>query len=265
MAFSIILSCEEEEESNIVIFLEPEEAVIETNTNEHLFLVLEAKANKGELTGFTITQKDEYFGIKTLVDSSFELKSVNFSYDFIVPEFPDSTETILTFMVRNNLGEQVQAAKRIIVNKGSSLVTVSTGNVIYSRLSDKPNAFNLKEMTPGYISDLFDIDVDFMDNSIDSINGNNLSREWVSRNGLNFVQYNSFNFAMANSTMIVNAYESGIKLTKAVGIEDSDIYLIGRNNNAIGAVQLVSITDSDSTLNDKYVFNIKILDSYFDN
>ncbi len=259
------ISCDEEEESALVVFLTPQEAIIETNTNEHVFLKLEARATKGEISSFKITQKDEYAGILSLVDSSLgNIKFVNYDFDYIVPEFPDSTETLLTFTINDNLGNQIQTAKRLIINKGSSLISESSGHVIYSSLSDKPNAFNIKNLAPNFSTDLIDKEIDFMDNSVDSINGNDLSRTWLSKNDLNFVQYNSFNYALANSTMISNAYESGIKLNKITNITDNNVFLVGKDHDAIGAIQIISVVDSDSTLNDKYVFNIKVIDTYIE-
>ena len=257
-----LTNCEEVEESPLVIFLTPQEAIIEANTNEHIFITVEARANQGNINQLIVEQKDEYSGIISIVDSSLENSYLNYTLDYIIPEYPDSTETLITFTVRDNIGNQIQAAKRLMINKGSSLISESSGHVIYSSLSDKPNAFNLANLTPGYSADLFDVDVDFMDNSVDSIDGNEISRVWISQNSLDFVQYNGFNFAMANSSMISDAYDIGIKLTKATNIQDSDVFLIGRNNNAIGAIQIISIVDADSTLNDKYMFNLKIIDSY---
>lgn len=253
-------SCEETEESPLVIFLNPQKAIIETNTNEHILITVDINSTQAEINNFQITQQDDYAGVYRIVDTTINQFSMNYVLDFIVPEYPDSTETLLTFSATDNLGNQIQAAKKILINKGSSLVSESSGHTIYSFLSKKPNAFNLENNIRGFSVDMFDIDVDFMDYSLDSIHGNSLSREWISRNGLRFVQYNGFNFAMANSTMIESAYASGIKLSKATNIQDSDIFLIGREDDAIGVIQVISVVDSDSTLNDKYVFNLKTID-----
>jgi len=255
------LSCTENKESPIVIFLSPEESVIEVNSNEHILFTIDSRATQGNITKITITKQDEYTGVENIIDSTVYTPTFIYSLDFIIPQYPDSSEILLIVTVYDNLGNIANSAKRLVINKGSSLITESSGNIMYSSLSGKPNAFNLKNMIPGYASDLFDADIDFMDNSIDSINGNEMSKTWISKNGLNFLKYNGFNYALANSLMISSSYLTGIRLSKITDLEESDIILVGRNETPIGAIQIISITDSDSTLNDKYVFNIKIIDA----
>lgn len=256
----VFSSCEETEESPLVIFLNPQKAIIETNTNEHIIITVDINSTQAELNNFQITQQDDYAGVNRIVDTTINQFSMNYVLDFIVPEYPDSTETLLTFSATDHLGNHIQAAKKLLINKGSSLVSESSGHVLYSSLANKPDAFNMESITTGYSADMNDTEIDFKDNSKVSEHGNVLSREWISKDSLSFVQYNGFNYAMANSTMIESAYESGIKLSKATNIKDSDIFLVGREDDAIGVIQVISVVDSDSTLNDKYVFNLKIIE-----
>ena len=43
-------------------------------------------------------------------------------------------------------------------------------------------------------------------------------------------------------------------------IKDSDIIIVGKGNKAIGAIQVLTVTDAAGYETDKYVFSIKKLD-----
>lgn len=257
----VLFNCEEEQATSpILVFLTPTGTTIEANTNDHVFITVEASTNIGNTLSLHIESVDDLYGIQPLFDSIFNRTSFNYMFDYIVPQFPDSTETLLIFSLANDVNDEAKIAKRILINKGESFVSESTGHIIYSSASDKPNSFSLKSLSPGYLADSATFEVDIVDASDIAIHGETLSRTWISHTGLSFVQFNGFNYASANSLTIKNAYEIGVKLSKITNIQDSDVYLVGKGSAAIGVIQVVAVTDQPMVTDDKYTFSIKKLD-----
>ena len=253
-------ACENmEEESPIIVHFTPDEPVLQINSNKHLLITVEAESGFSNLSLMRISKKDNYYGNKVLVDSVLDSKKLYYELDYVIPEYPDSTEILIAFSFLDDLGNSLNAMKKVLVNEGASMVSESSGHVVYSSLSGKLGAFNLAKRIPLFGEEA---EVDFYDNTIDSLSGNTLSREWIGKNGTDFVLYNGFNYALVNSLTISDAYHAGIKLTKASNIQDNNVYLIGKMGEPVGVIQIINVTDSDSTLNDKYIFNLKVFNEY---
>jgi hypothetical protein len=258
---AISLSCESEgEESPILVFLSPNDSRIEANSNDHVFLTIESRTVAGANLRLYIQSVDPLYGVKPVLDSLFAFKKIKYLFDYMVPVYPDSTESILIFTLMNDEGDQIQIAKRLFVNKGAASVKESSGNIIYSSLSSKPNAFSLPELTPVYLADSLTRSLDIIDASVQENNPtSSLSKTWVSRTNLLFVKFSGFNYADANAVTINNSYKSGIKLSRVTDLKDSDILIVGKGNKALGAIQIISVADLDGKENDKYVFSVKKL------
>lgn len=256
-----LLSCEPEQAgSPILVFLSPSESHIEANSNDHVFIRIESRTESGSHLHLAIESVDALHGAHQIFDSTFNFKKINYLFDYVVPPFPDSTETLLVFSLMNDDGDQIQIAKRLFINKGASSIKETSGHVMYSSLSSEPSAFSLKELTPAYLADSLTRSLDIIDASTEQKNTDgSLSRTWISRTDLLFVKFSGFNYADADAITISNAYKSGIKHSSVNNLKDSDILIVGRGNKAIAAVQLLIVTDADGHENDKYVFNIKKL------
>ncbi|UXP33005.1 hypothetical protein N6H18_03420 [Reichenbachiella agarivorans] len=256
----LLFACTEQgEDSPILVFLKPSDINVEANSKEHILITFEAYSEDAKLTEMVIDQSDDYFGFVNLVDSGLQTNNFKYILDYVVPEYPDSTVTLLTFSVVNENGDEAQIAKTISVNKSASFVEATSGHVIYSGLSEKQSCFNLYNMTPVYLEDSVDFQLDFVELTDSLSKTDDLSYDWGSRSGISFVKFNGFNYAQATSVKINEAYGGGVKTTKITNIADDDIFLFGRNNVAFGALQIVVISDPEGTLNDKYVFNLKMI------
>jgi hypothetical protein len=261
-AIGLLLSCEPEEmESPILVFLSPSDSKIEANSNDHVFIRVESRTQAGSHIHLRIETIDVLRGSQLVFDSSFNFKKINYLYDYIVPVYPDSTESLLVFTAMNDDGDQIQIAKRLYINKGASSVKETSGNVMYSSLSSEPNAFSLEELTPVYLADSLTRSLDIIDASTKEKNADgSISRTWISRTNLQFVKFSGFNYADADAVTISNAYKSGIKLSSINNLKDSDIILIGKGSQAIGAIQIIAVTDIAGHEGDKYVFSVKKLE-----
>lgn len=258
----ISFSCEPEQvESPILVFLTPEIPRIETNSTDHVFITVDSRSQQGQRLRLQIESVDVLYGVRPIFDSLFAFNRINYLFDYIVPAYPDLTESLLIFKLSNDAGDQIQIAKRLFINKGASSVTEASGNVSYSTLSSKPSGFSFAAMTPVYLADSLTKSIDIYDASTVKNNqaDGSLSRTWLSRTSLQFVKFNGFNYPDADAITINNSYKSGIKLSRATDLKDSDILIVGKGDKAIGAIQIISITDLAGVENDKYVYSIKKL------
>ncbi|MGL1885374.1 MAG: hypothetical protein OCD76_02570 [Reichenbachiella sp.] len=258
MVFS---SCQEDvAPSELLVFLSPEDIVIEGNSGEHVLIQFDAISNNSLLSKMVIQQSDDYFGLSTLLDSSLETSSIRYILDYVIPDYPDSTVALLTFGVLNQNNTESRIAKKVLVNKGASSLTETSGHVVFSQQSKSPSAFELSTVTPVYLADTLTRQLDFMDLTTEE-QGDVLSREWGSKTELSFVQFNSFNYASASAVSIKSAYDTGSKSSKVTNVVDGDIYLIGRGDQPFGAIQIIVVSDVEGADNDKYVFSIKLIDN----
>ena len=257
-----IISCDPQQtESPILVFLSPEAATIEANSNDHVFITIESRSQSGQRLRLQIETVDVLYGVRPVFDSTFGFKNIYYLFDFVVPAYPDSTGSLLVFKLSNDVGNQIQIAKRLFINKGASSVKEASGNVTYSTLSNKPSGYSLPMLTPVYLADSLTKSIDLIDASGKNEQANGtLSRTWLSRTNLLFVKFNGFNYPDANAITISNSYKSGIKLSRATDLKDGDVLIVGRGSKALGAIQVISITDLSGVENDKYVFSIKRLD-----
>jgi hypothetical protein len=256
-----LLSCEPElVESPILVFLSPAGSKVEANSNDHVFIRVDSRSESGAHLYLTVESVDALNGVQPVFDSSFNFKKINYLFDYVVPVYPDSTESLLVFTLMNDDGDQIQIAKRLFINKGASAVKETSGNVIHSSLSDEPSAFSLNELTPVFLADSLTRSLDIVDASSAEKNADgSLSRTWVSRTNLLFVKFNGFNYADADAMSISNSYKNGIKLSSATNLKDGDVLIVGQGNKAIGAIQILTVIDQAGYANDKYVFSIKKL------
>lgn len=252
-------SCDSEQiESPILVFLTPEGPRLETNSSERVLLTVDARSRDGQKLRLQIESVDVIYGSRKVFDSLFSFKRINYLFDYIVPAYPDQSETLLVFTLSNDVGDQIQIAKKLFVDKGATSVKEFSGNVTYSTLSTKPNGFSLETMQPVYLADSLTRSIDIYDASTKTSQPNGgLSRTWLSRTDLVFVRFNGFNYPDANAITISNSYKSGIKLSRISDLKDADILIVGKGDKALGVIQVISVTDMDGAENDKYVFSIK--------
>ncbi|MCD4697052.1 MAG: hypothetical protein K8S16_12520 [Bacteroidales bacterium] len=253
----VAISCRKDNTSPIVFELYPKEPVIEAAVGEKTIFNIEINGNDNILKEFTITQQEHINGIQTIFDTL--INSSTFNYDFVydVPVFTDSTLISLIFKVKNDQSEDITLSRRIRVLGDNILLEESTGHVMFSALSGNYSAFNLDWLQPLSVNDNSDSLLHFADHSIDSVHFNTLSREWYSPAGLRFVQFEGFSYPEATQSMLQNAYTYGIKLSSVDELENDDILIIGREEEALAVIYIVQILDTDTTLNDKYLFNLK--------
>lgn len=252
-------SCEEERtESPILIFLSPEGTQIEGNSGDRLFIGVRSSTSPGNTLNLQIESLDDDYGIVQRFDSTFQSNAINYRFEYVVPSYADSTQSILIFRLTNSQNQTAEIAKRLLINRGETFVKESSGISIYSTASNRPNAFSIETLSPGFSTDTATFDADILDAT--EMENDTLSRSWISNTGISFVEFDGFNYSDATSKSIRDAYQNGVKLSRVSQITGSNTFLVGRGNTALGAIQMLSVTDEQGREEDKYTFSIKAID-----
>jgi hypothetical protein len=218
----------------------------------HLEFICEEKIDQ-----LRIEQFNPQYGTSVLLDT---VPSANtFTWYYLVPFWDDADEVTLTFTATSASFSNSVNKTVVVVNQEVPLVEIA-GNAFHSNLSGKPNAFVIQGFQAIFYDLLSSVKPDFTDNSIDSVHHNTLSREWISPSGLLFCRLNDFNYPQATATSVNAAYQIAAKHTKITSLTSDDILIFGNNTKAKGAIRFTQIIDADSTLDDRYIFNIKMVE-----
>lgn len=252
----VMFGCDDKESDPILFSLKPQELLIIAETDDHILFNINAES-KELLHQLVIRMHDRINASIVLKDTVLNTYQFDYYYSFKVPGLPDSTIVRLDFSFTDREQHSVTLSRQVLVKNNTALLEETTGHVIFSALSGKPDAFNIDMLQPLFRADYPDSLLHFADASTDSIHLNNLSRRWISPAGYNFVKFEGFNYATASAQSVQNAYNAGIKLSSVFEIADNDIILMGFDNQAKAAIYITQVIDADSTLNDRYIFNIK--------
>lgn len=141
---------------------------------------------------------------------------------------------------------------------GASLIHYD-GIVMYGARSGRPNGFSLSkaqtllcETSDSSLIDIYDYP------SIDAATtAGRLSREWRSRTGLQFARMNDFDYSGTNQLLLNNAFKASRRYTSLKDIAEGDVVLFGREDQALGVLQVLMVVDEYGNTNDRYVFNLK--------
>jgi len=253
---AVVSSCSKEDDP-LVISVSPLGSIIKTNAGDIIGFEANCKGTT-RLKSFRITIKEQNKYSKTLFDTTLEVKSFSYHYEYKIPEYSDSiTENDIFFSVIDEDGNEEKAAKIIYVSSTAhAALEEYSGLVLYSGKSGKENACNINSVRTMRSADSDSSTIDLVDCS----DGNTLSRKWMSQSGLKFVKFNSLDYANASSLSLENAYESGIKTAFVDNLQEEDIIITkytGGSSSGYAAVKVSLIVDQDSCLTDRYIFSIK--------
>lgn len=251
-------SCDNEDESGIVIIVKPEEFVRSAKAGEKILYTVQAYSNDGPVNRLKFTSYDRINGLQTILDSVIGLPRISCTFQYAVPECKDTTDIKLRFEAVNNYGESAAMQRFVKVSGGEVTLIELTGITMYSAASGQPDAYNL-EMEQLVNSHTVETDslLDIYAWQDSTANESVLSKEWRSRTGIQFMRFNSFNYATATQLGIENAYATGVKMNYIRDLQADDIIIFGDDRKAMGIIKLIYVFDEPGYLNDRYIFNLK--------
>jgi hypothetical protein len=259
--FIVLLSfsCKKENSPSLLL-IDPQDIEISMKSGDIKEFRLRCSSNTN-LKSLQITSKIENSYTTIILDTSLSSTSFVMNYEYKAPSVLDKTNYKLTFILTDIDNNRTEIPKFIIVSPTDLILKEKSGNVMYSRLSGKFDAYNLENITPIYSTQADLSTIHIKDYSIDTINHNTLSKKWISMAGLNFIRFNDFDYANATYLSVRKAYEAGIKNPILDNIKEEDIILTKLNkanpDSGFIALRIVFVIDSDSTLSDRYIFNVK--------
>ncbi len=251
-----ISSCKEDNQP--VVLVTPVDVNLSAQPHDLITFEIQVMSDI-RLAQFTITTQLENAFRKMLLDTALGVKNFNYTYDFIVPDSLTTGSMIFEFSAVDEDGNLGESARRVFFSSDAVLLTESAGHVLYSRFSGKTDAFDIDTRSSQLSTFAADSLLDIADyDTIDTDAA--LEKSWFSPAGGKFVSFSGFDYANATDQSVSDAFESGIKLDVVTNLAAGEILLtkLGSTTaNIYAVIKVTDIADTDSTENDKYVFNLK--------
>lgn len=249
----IFSSCNEDDESDVVIIaktINPKECY---NAGEQIVFKIESFANEGVVSSIDISTVTSY-GVASLLDTVIDTEKTSFLYQYNVPQFDADTSNVkFYFKAYCSTGSYSEMAKTHLV-AGDIQLSPSEYTMFASYKNEK-NGFSIERNEIVDCETTDSMYIDLYDYSIDSTQI--LSREWRSMTGLLFARFNDFDFENANFSSVRNAYSNSNKTSKLLDISNEDIILVGKENEALGVIKIINVFDETDNMHDRYYFVFK--------
>jgi hypothetical protein len=250
--------CKPDDVSKVVIIISSSDSLSGLKSGDKALFRIHSFANEGEIKNITITSSDLQYGRMLIFDTLLNVGKFDYDYQYIVPDYNDSTTVRLTFEAfssDNNTPSSMTATLHVVNN--NVVLPYFDGIIMYAANSNNKNGFNIHTIQTLYCETTDSLQTDIYDYYDTLVVHGALSREWRSKTGVLFARFNDFNFATATKSGVISAFEIAAKYTSVKNLANGDIILIGKNNTALGVIQLIAIYDEEDTANDRYVFNFK--------
>lgn len=260
LCLSILFSCKKDQSPVINIYITPSSLHLYKEVNEVIRFEVLAEANyKVKKFKFSYQRKNALEQV--ILDSLLEvpIKTFTYTYEFIIPSSWQGEEIRYYFTVIDADGNTEKATRVVYVkavNQAPVLLTEYTGNVIYSKYSSSPDAYdietgevNFSEFAPPAERDIQDYDTI----PSDSI----LYRAFISGTGAMFVRFNNFDYANATDVSANDAYNAGVKYAIISNIQNGDIILTKTSSGTIAVIKITQVVDVAGVEYDRIEFNVK--------
>lgn len=247
-----LFSCKKDESNSNLTIIPADNYLLRDTSNVINFTIKVESTNElaryritQTINNSTITIKDELISGKNFIDW----------FDYTVPNSIQGYgrhEIKLIFTTIDVKGAEMNRAKLIYVDINDRTLAESSGNTMYSALSNQFNAYDLLSNTPKYNTDSTAHIFDFTKPNVNDT----LGRVWISPSGVKFVKLNGFDYANATASSVTNAYNSSIKNDTLRNLIDGDI-VVTKVGTTYMAIKMIYVIDDVGNSNDRYIFSIK--------
>ena len=256
-----LASCSHDDENEVFIIVDQPGYTGIVQAGSKVVFDVNATSIEASLRSITVTEQSASLGRNILLDTSVNGKQVEFSFCYHVPELlsDDSAKVNLVFEACNVDGVKSHMTLVMTVSSGYPLHDAS-GVTLYSSRSGNPNGLMLATLQTVYVGADASVNADIYD-YLDSAAADttSMSLRWNSATDVLFARFNDFNFADASVKTLVDSYRASVHYSTIKDIKAGDIILVGREEQVIGAIQIVEVFDSPGVENDRYILNIKKL------
>jgi hypothetical protein len=253
-----LYACNKEKPSKVVILFSTTDSLSNVKGGDKLLFHIQSFANEDVIKNIQVTSYDTEYGAIVVFDTLLNMEKFTYDFQYTVPDYSESQMLVkLTFRVFAPDNTSSSVYTNLNVNENNPTLSAKEGNIMYSANSNNKNGFTVELMQTLYVetSDPNQIDIyDYYDTlSVSTV----LTREWRSQTGVLFAKFNDFNFATARKKDVKQAFESAAKYTAVKDLAEGDIILIGKNQTALGVIQITAIFDEAGSANDRYIFSVK--------
>ncbi len=252
-------SCSADDDASGVVLLVSQSAR-QAEGGEKIYFDIEVRTIHSCIERLDIASFDASSGQRELLCECPGTDSYSTRYVYAAPILPvDSLNVELTFTASDACGCTRQAHRQLVVRNSAAPLVEKSGYSIYSPDSGRFDGFSLSELRSLKSSESDPAVVDFFVCPSPE-ESETLGREWRSLNGTKFAKVNNFNYAEASRASVVSLYENS-RCDDFVGnLAIDDIILLGREKQAGGILKIVAIYDDPGSENDRYLFNLKIVE-----
>lgn len=246
-----MVSCSSEPSdlSDVAVFVTPaNDQKVELRSGEKQIYDLKISTIHDFVKSLTITSFDKQNGEKILFEETYNEKSLNTTFVYTAPEIlSEEAEVTLTFTVKDNLGNQNKATRKVTVVNNLVFLPQRTGIVLYSPFTGRPDALSLSDVSRPF--NLADSRVpETADIYIDS-NPTFTEVNWSSNTQTQFIRMNNFNYANATAIGLQAVYESSNRMDKITDIKVNDIIIVGHGKTVQGVFMVTNILRDSSEAN----------------
>ncbi len=277
LTFALILgslftlaSCDEDQESRLVIALGGITNKTELYSGEVLEVSIYVTAPDNTLTHFTIESFNSTTGNAVLLDRELTGHTQEFKYYYTAPQIATPEADVrLSFTATDNTGYRHTITRDIKILRREQQLEERSGVILYCEESNgtHPDGYSFAEMRPLIVSlvdpsivDLYVPEIDPADLP-DPDDMPKVVREWRSMTDMEFARNNSFDFSNATSINIAAGYESSIRAPRITNLTSGDVVLVGRGTEPVAAIQVVDVIVGETLAQSRFVLNIKAIKS----
>lgn len=250
------VECNDEIETPAV-FVTPKGPYIDTAPGEFVEFDISLRSGDSDLRNLQITTKPQGGLTEIILDTLISGSKASVIFPYQVASSQQSSIN-MKFTVFDVDGDEGGAVRKLVIS-GNSLLSETTGHIIYSKYAeDANNAFNIDETAPLVLAtnpDSSEVDIVNFDSTDDDV----LSQAITSYSGIKFARNNSFNYPEASQQSAENSFESSspVNLVSNLQIDDILVTRYDTVNNKYAVIRITDIVDTEGTNADKIQFNLK--------
>jgi hypothetical protein len=252
----LFTACEEgKEQDNLLVFINPEEGVIEVNSQEFVSFRINSES-ESIINQVKINVAIDNKEIIELLDSVPNQSSFFYTFDYYTTLCAEISQLKFSFEIIDSQSNIKKLVRMIKVLPKEQALVESTGHVFYSYFSGRADAFNIKDKEALIGSLHADEKLFIQDDTTSRDDINSLSGKWISPSGGKFLKFNQLDYANASYNDAKKVFDSGSPLEFADNLSDGDI-IIEKLNGEYYIIRLVQLIDKEGTNKDCYYFNVK--------
>ncbi|WP_418983448.1 hypothetical protein [Alistipes sp.] len=248
----------EDDASEVTLFVTSSQ--LTAGGGETIYFDIQAHTQHETIVRFEITSFDPSSGTRELFTAKPGTQSYVYRYLYQTPNVAvDSTRIELTFRATDNCNFVQEQHINLTVRNNTSLLPEKSGITLWSPRSGKPDGFSLTTVQPLLCATAAPEEIDIYLYESPDDDPQTLPREWRTQTDVRFAKANSFDYAAATKSSLSAYYAGSQRQNYVRNLTDRDIILVGRGDEAWGAILIVKIFDEEGSADDNYLFNLKML------